>query len=243
MLAPTSPQTWDETCRAGGRLGDVSAVIGMHHRGYVARLTEALGQRYEGMWWVLGDEDFFAVCRDYITEKPSERFNLNFYGEDFPEWAAAHTIAEEIPFLEDLGRFERAFFRLFHAADPGGSTPAVFQEFLQGGDCVLAFADGFELFASDYAVYELWQCRKREADSDEDLPDLEQPTRVALYRYQGAVYVKDFSAEEFALLKLLRDGSANAVLTEGDFTPETVSAVFAFLMSSSVVEGLTSCAE
>lgn len=212
----------------------------MHHRGYFARLTEALGQRYEGMWWVLGDDDFFAICRDYIAAHPSRAFNLNFYGDDFPEWAARHPLAEEIPFLEDLGRFERAFFRLFHAADPEGTTPAALQEFLTGGNCSLAFADATEVLESPYAVYELWQCRKRAADSAEDLPDLDQPMRVFLYRSRGSVFVKCFSDEALCLLKGLKGGATHAILAEGAFAPEIVSEVFGFLISSGVVEGLLS---
>lgn len=237
MLLPTPAQPWDERLRAGGRLPDVNAVFDMHHQGYVARLTEALGQRYEGMWWVLGDDDFFALCRDYIAQRPSRGFNLNFYGDDFPEWAAAHILSEELPFLGDLGRYERSFFRLFHAADPSGVTAETFQEYLQGGSA-LVFGEGVELFESAYAVYDLWQCRHLSHECEEDLPDVEKPTRVLLYRFKGTVYVKDFEREEFALLSALMSGGTSEILQADTFAPQAVSNVFSFLLSAGVVEGL-----
>ena len=53
----------------GGNLSTQEA-LEVYLNGYPARLTDALGQVYEAVWPVLGDEEFFRVCREYILKYP-----------------------------------------------------------------------------------------------------------------------------------------------------------------------------
>src|SRR5687768_3042109 len=68
---------------AGGRLS-LQEALGVYSNGYVARLTEALGEIFEGVWWVLGDSGFFEMCKRYIAATPSKSYNLSDYGDGFP---------------------------------------------------------------------------------------------------------------------------------------------------------------
>ena len=43
-------------------------VLQVYTNDYYARLTEALGESFEAIWAVLGDEEFFKVCHEYIKK-------------------------------------------------------------------------------------------------------------------------------------------------------------------------------
>ena len=45
--------------RPAGRLKTAASALEVYRRAYVARLTEALGDTYEAVWSVLGDDVFF----------------------------------------------------------------------------------------------------------------------------------------------------------------------------------------
>ncbi len=89
----------------------------VYRQGYPARLFEALGETYETLWKVLGDEDFEALCLDYISLHPSSSPNLTDYGEDFSKYLLQKKeIFEESVLLSDLAHFEWEFKECFHSA-------------------------------------------------------------------------------------------------------------------------------
>ncbi|MFX5734457.1 DNA-binding domain-containing protein, partial [Acinetobacter baumannii] len=85
-----------------------------YRRGYRARLTEALGETYEAVWRVLGDEEFFSATRSFIAEEPSRSYNLSDYGQRFPDFLSAR-YQQEAGFLGHLAHLEWAFKSCFHS--------------------------------------------------------------------------------------------------------------------------------
>jgi hypothetical protein len=226
----------------GGTL-DAAGALAVYRRGYHARLTEQLGETYATVWRVLGDDDFFAICREYIAGHPSSSYNLSDYGREFPAFLAA---APGLPaFLEELARFELAVHDVFHvhAHAPLGAARIAAAGDLSG--VRLRFGRGVRLFAGDHAVYDLYRHR-----NDEEPPDLDidRAQRVLLYRNGGDVLAREVDAAWFAALASLAEGRtvdqaiasavASAVERDADFSAEDVSRLFEMIALCGLVESV-----
>jgi hypothetical protein len=210
----------------GGTL-DAAGALDVYRRGYFARLTEQLGETYPSVWRVVGDDDFFALCRAYIATHSSTSYNLSDYGREFPDFLAA---APDLPgFLVELARFELTVHDLFHAQ---AHAPVDLASFAAIGDLAgvrLRFGSALRLLACEQAVYDVYRHR-----NDEEPPDLdlERPQRLLLYRQGSDVLVREVDAAAFAALKVLAGGGSveeaieSAVACDAGFGPAEVAALF-----------------
>ena len=83
----------------GGKYTKSTEPIHLHRQGYIARLTEALGETFESIWWFLGDEEFFTICGEYISQHQSSVANLSNYGDHFIEFLKKHNILNHFHML------------------------------------------------------------------------------------------------------------------------------------------------
>ena len=56
--------------KPGGTL-NVEQAMSVYRNDYYARLSEALGEHYESIWFVVGDDEFSRLTRSYIDLYPS----------------------------------------------------------------------------------------------------------------------------------------------------------------------------
>jgi hypothetical protein len=222
----------------GGTL-DAAGALDVYRRGYVARLTEQLGETYPSVWRVVGDDDFFALCRAFLADHPSCSYNLSDYGREFPGFLDA---APDLPaFLAELARFELAVHDLFHAH---AHVPVDVADLSGLGDLTgvtFRFGSAVRLVACDRAVYDIYRHR-----NDEEPPDLdlERPQRVLLYRQGSDVLAREVEAAEFTALEALAAGSPveeaveRAVTLDEGFGPERVAALFQVVARCGLVEGV-----
>ncbi len=199
---------------AGGTL-TVGQAIDVHRNGYYARLTEQLGETFEAVWWVLGDQAFFDTCAAYIGSTPSCSYNLSDYGASFPEFAATSEQGARLAFLEDLATFEWRFKELFHTREHShvGSDELEALDDLSTARFELGAA--CFLFASRYGVYEIWKNRRSD-QSDNAAMDWRTPQRLLGYKRDGKILVT--CLEQVAFQTLAR-------LAEGHTVGETIEAV------------------
>lgn len=187
----------------GGRLSSAEAVE-VYRSGYVARLSEALGETFEACWRVLGDDDFLAACRDYARATPSKTHNLSDYGESFPHFLLER-FKTEAPFIGDLARLEWAFKELFHRAPHAGLSAAALAAKAKP-DSVLCFGSALVLFSSAYRVHALWK-RDRADRTPLSAADLIGEERLIFYKNGGnEAFARLLSVSEFAALSALREG-------------------------------------
>lgn len=190
----------------GGKLSAAEA-LAVYRAGYPARLTEALGETFETCWRVLGDEQFFAVAKDYIARTPSLSHNLSDYGATFPDFLESPAFGRfgiSAPYLGDLARFEWSFKELFHEAPRAGLEPQGLAAAARP-DSVLTLGPR-RLLALRHRVYGLW---KRDRADDTPVADREWtgPERVLLYKKGGNdVFVRVLSAAEHSALAALSAG-------------------------------------
>jgi putative DNA-binding protein len=80
-------------------------------------LIEALAATFPAVRRITGEEFFRAMARFHIRETPPNSALLFEYGRDFPAFIAAYEYAQDMPWLADVARIERAWLDAYHAAD------------------------------------------------------------------------------------------------------------------------------
>lgn len=228
---------------AGGSLTPATS-LEVYRRGHIVRLTEALGETFEAVWWISGDSDFFRLARQFVLMHPSSSYNLSGYGQTFPQFLEDVCPFPDFPFLPDLARFEWLFKQVFHKPQHEHLPPGHFQHVGLSGGIRFTFGPSVHLFRSPYSVYEVWKLR----GTDQELlpePDWNIPQRLVCYKHQQQVYVKHLSQPEYSLLERLLSGSSiEEALTHTiqkcpDLVESTVSDFFQLLNHTEIILNVT----
>ena len=227
----------------GGSLSS-DAALGVYRTGHIVRLTEALGETFEAVWWVSGDEHYFRLAKEFILAYSSTSYNLSDFGKNFPDFLDKKQPFSDLPFLADLARFEWVFKEVFHLPPHTCLTPEHFHQHPLSGNLHLSFGPSIRLFQSPYSVYEIWKLRGTIQDS---LPEIiwGNPQWLLLYKHQQQVYVKHLNAPEHLLLNHLCSGasieeSLERTLQEfSDITATAVSDLFTLIKHTEIVTQLT----
>ncbi|QDK38884.1 DNA-binding domain-containing protein [Bdellovibrio sp. NC01] len=226
--------------KPGGQLS-LSQAFGVYHDSYLARLTEALRETFEGVHWVLGDKLFDEVAHTYIATEPSVSYNLSDYGSNFPDFLQLQHAMMGIPFIGDLARFEWKFKNIFHAQTPNPLPVERVQELISAEDFKVNFIDAMTLFKSPYAIYELWSHRKEPQYEFEDI-NWNQPENLLVYKKDKKIYVRRIDATEFKVLESLQDGhSVTEALADSanTLTPDKISLLFQMMMQAGIIDDIS----
>jgi hypothetical protein len=218
----------------GGRLSSEGAVA-VYRRAYPARLTEALGETYERVWRVLGDDDFLATCAAFVPTERSTSHNLSDYGRTFPAFLESRAELSHAPFVGDLARLEWTFKELFHAA-PNDGLPAAELARAAGPGARLVFGPATALLTLRHRVHAVWT-RDLEDDAALDPESWRGREDLFMYKKDGRVFTRALTPPETAALTALRAGRAlDAALAGAEGLDEqAVSALFRDLAEAGVV--------
>jgi hypothetical protein len=80
-------------------------------------LIDALAATYPAVQRITGVEFFRAMARFHVRATPPTSPLLFEYGRDFPAFIAGYAPAQDMPWLADTARIERAWLDAYHAAD------------------------------------------------------------------------------------------------------------------------------
>ena len=224
----------------GGSLTEEQAV-GVYRGGYYARLTEQLGETFEAVWAVLGDESFFRVCTEFAGDHPSRSYNLSDYGREFPEWLAKVPEVRNLPFLCELGEFEWKFKELFHCAEHDPVAPEALAGITDLETTRVRIGDACFLFSASYAVYDIWKRRGENNGEGSEETDWTRAQRGLAYKRDGEIFVRVLGPGPYHMLEALRAGSPfGEAVTQGagaqpDLSAQEVSALFQTLAHSGIV--------
>jgi len=209
-------------------------VMNVYQNDYFARLQDALGENYEAVWAVVGDEEFFKLGREYIEKNPSRAPDLTPYGENFPAFIKEHSLGEEFPFLPELAIFEREFWKLFHAA-PFHSEfnfSTLTEDIL--GQSRFEFTENLRLFSWSLSLYDIWE-QRHEGFNDGEF-DFSAPQSIALYKTTDGVKAWNFNQASSEVLKNLISGKTVSESIEvADLVPQDLQLLFSFLSSEGVI--------
>jgi Putative DNA-binding domain len=88
-------------------------------------LINALAATYPAVQRITGVEFFRAMARFHIRATPPTSPLLFEYGREFPAFIEEYEHAQDMPWLADAARIERAWLDAYHAADVPPLTPEV----------------------------------------------------------------------------------------------------------------------
>jgi hypothetical protein len=80
-------------------------------------LINALADTYPAVQRITGVEFFHAMARFHVRTTPPTSPLLFEYGRDFPAFIEGYEYAQDMPWLADTARIERAWLDAYHAAD------------------------------------------------------------------------------------------------------------------------------
>lgn len=213
----------------------------VYRRDYICRLTEALGETFEAVWWVLGDHLFFAHCAEFIGEMPSASYNLSDYGKTFPSYLSKCADLKDLPFLGELARFEWTYKELFHMKEDDHLSAESLAPLQEQANFEFIFGKSCFLLHHEFSVYKIWQKRK---EPPEKQPPLEWqiPEDLVFYKQDASIYVKSLEKPELETLQLLKEGKSleetfsTLSTTDKDFDEHSVNALFQFIFQSGIVK-------
>ena len=104
--------------KAAGRRYDV------YRNNVTVSLIEALAAIYPAVQRITGLEFFRAMARFHVRSHPPSSPLLFQYGRDFPDFIEAYEHAQDMPWLADVARIERAWLDAYHARDAAPLSPA-----------------------------------------------------------------------------------------------------------------------
>ncbi|GEM_PF-1044261 len=229
-----------DTLTPGGTLTGPDA-LQVYANGVIVRLTEALGETFEAVWWVCGDEDFFALAKHFIQARPSTTYNLSKYGKEFPDFLDEVSPFPDLPFLGDLARYEWTFKELFHTGQHESVSPDHIQSLSEDATIRFRFGQAVRLFSARYAVYDLWKLR---GATHQGKPPVEwdHSQRLLLYKKDRQIYVNEMDEAEFFVLRRLHDGDSidatlqSAVDTYPHFSQDRISNLFQMVFHTGIIQ-------
>ena len=224
----------------GGTL-DAAGALAVYRSGYVARLTEQLGETWPSVWRVLGDDDFFVLCEAYIDAHPSTSYNLSDYGRDFPAFLETVPQAVQVPLLAELARFELLVHDLFHAPAHASVDSATLASIGDLSGVKLRLGSTVRLLACERAVYDVFRHR-----NDTEPPDLEfeRPQRVLMFKQDGEVLAREVDSPTFAALEALGEGLpveealSRALEQDADYGATEVARLFELIARCGLVASI-----
>lgn len=237
LLSSPSDAKAESELKPAGKLS-LEQALQVYHRGYITRLTEALGETFEAAVWVLGDDLFRETSRKYIASQPSVSYNLSDYGHNFPEYLKVSPSGRDIPFLYDLARFEWTFKNMYHTPTPDPLPIEQIQALIHSEDFKVHFIEGMDVFQSPYAIYDIWRQRNVVTSPSAD-NNWKQPESLLIYKKQKKIYVHRIDHIEAQVLMELKDGSSVSEAL-ADFshllTPEKITQLFQTIMKAGIIE-------
>jgi len=181
-----------------GKLNSEQA-LRVYQSGYNARLTEALGETYEAVWRMLGDDEFFRVCAEYITANDSYNWNISAYGDGFPDFVGE----QHGDLLMHIARFETVFRDLFHReAEIHNPDYSI----ISSPDIMIKFNSNMELLSFPAPVLTLWENRDNE-EFTLDAVSLDNEENLILYKTaDNRFFTKRLSSGAYHLMMLVDEG-------------------------------------
>jgi hypothetical protein len=198
----------------------------IYNRQYWFRLLSSMAEDFPGLRSVLGERRFDALCKAYLVDCPSTSFTLRNLGSKLESWLRTHPkwAAEKQTLALDIVRLEWADIEAFD----GKSEPALDAEDLSGAageNLRLKLQSYVQLLSFRYPVDDLLLAVRKEDEDTDFASNAFQEKRkrkrvqavaklkpatiyLVVHRVDFSVYFRRIAAEEFAILKALRDGQS-----------------------------------
>ncbi len=200
----------------GDEKADAQERLDLYAGAYVTRLIEALENHYAGLWGLVGDEQFWLLCREYIAANPSSFASIREFGHRLADFLSDTAPYSEYPQLAEMAAFEWAQGRVFDAAD---SEPLSEADLLQvpperWGLMRFTFAPALQRLDLYWNVPQIWQALERKETPPEALRQ-EIPVVWLVWRQELDPRWRSLEVDEAWALEHALAGGDFAALCEG----------------------------
>jgi hypothetical protein len=223
---------------------------------YFYRLLDALKEDYPRLLEAIGAGRFHNLITDYLLRHPSKHPSLRFLGEALPDFAAAHPLAKEYPWLHDLARLEWDRVEVFDAPDAAAlgrdDLARLPQE--RAGEAHFALIPACRVRCYDFDVARLWrELKERPAASPSQEsgppqscetalpPVVHRSTWLRIWRQSFVVYHRSIEEDEAGALQSLRGGAPLETVCQqlaAGMSMEKATARIGLLMQGWLEDGL-----
>ncbi len=177
-------------------------------------LIDALAAIYPATQRITGVEFFRAMARFHVRATPPVSPLLFEYGRDFPGFVKNYEYAQDMPWLADVARIERAWLDAYHAGDAPPLTPAALTEVSADrvGELIFAAHPATRIVKSDYPAVAIFAMNR----SEEPVTSLKSSSAedALVTRPDTEVEVRLLAPGDAAFLGNLIDGNPLAVAAE-----------------------------
>jgi hypothetical protein len=202
--------------KAAGRRYDV------YRNNVTVSLIEALAAVYPAVQRITGAEFFRAMARFHVRRNPPTSPLLFEYGREFPEFIEAYEHTQDMPWLADVARIERAWLDAYHAGDAAPLSPArlsaLAPERLAG--VVFIPHPALRIVRSPFAAVTIFAANR--GDAPVDRIDASRPEDALITRPEFDVAVRHLPAGGAVFTACLASGQplGEAAATALDASPE-----------------------
>lgn len=231
VVSKDFPDGIKQSMLPGGKLDELGC-LNAYRNDYTSRLSSTLGDNFESLWTILGDEDFFKLCHEYILENPSKLYDLGEYGHKLPGFLKGH----ELAYLSELAQLEIEFRRLFNNAPLDALDSSSFTDLGDPSKIVFTISPLVFISKSEFPIYKIWENRGN--NSEESFNQIEWiPENIVMYNSSGTVQMKFLTPFQVNMLSHLCDAQSleESIDSSGEGNQEEVGDLFSFLVSNSLI--------
>lgn len=194
-------------------------------------LGECLAATFPVLKELVGEGFFTQTARRFASEFPPSSPVLSEYGEAFPAYLAQTAGAEDFAYLADVGAFEWAINRAYHAdnAAPLRAEALLSVPEANRGSIALALHPSARLVVSEYPILDIW--RAHQPGARDERVDLDRGgVRVIVWRQGLDVGWRTLTAAEARFVEALMsrsslaDACAAALAEDSGFQPASLLA-------------------
>jgi len=155
LTAPGAPE------RPAGIAGETARRFRIHRNNYVRGLSEQLAEAYPVVRRLVGDQFFFAMAREFLSDNAPQSRSLALFGEGLSRFLRQFPPAASVPYLPDIAELERARLEALHAADATALAPMWLAQFADAiAEVHFVGHPATRILTSDYPVLEIWQAHQ-----------------------------------------------------------------------------------
>ncbi len=211
----------------------------IYSQDYRVRLSQVLLDHFPATHYILGDDDFLALCREFIFVQPSRHYDLGQFGALLPVFLKTHPSQQERPFLGDLSSLEWELNQIFHQPQLSGDDLSLMQTAADPGSLCFHFIPSLRLWQSPYAIFDLWNLRK----TPDKIFEINAPQTLISYKNQQGVRVSRLKGIQIPLFEHLQAGqnlsqTLESLETNADSGAE-IAELFALLKQEAIVARLS----
>ena len=183
---------------------------------YVTRLMEVLEEHFPGLWGLMGDEQFWRLCREYVGSKPSGFFSIRHFGHEMADFLGSTQPYSSYPQLAEMAAFEWAQGAVFDAADSEAVAESSLQEVSpqRWGAMRFRFTEAMQLLDLSWNVPSIWQALGRGETPPEPVCE-EVPVVWLVWRQELDPCWRPLDVDEAWALQQALAGHEFATLCEG----------------------------